>query len=73
MIATISTTLRSWISTSFIFFGLFIVVLGGCVVKAGAWLGDRMITELPEDISDSELEQIIREANEARSKNEDKS
>lgn len=73
MISKISTTLRSYVSTTFIFLGLAIVVLGGCVVKAGAWLGDRMVTDLPEDISDAELEQIIREAEQARSKNEDNS
>ena len=73
MISKISTTLRSYVSTTFIFFGLFIVVLGGCVVKAGAWLGDRIVTDLPEDISDEELAQIIRECEEAKSNDETKS
>ena len=73
MISKISTTLRSYVSTTFIFLGLLIVVLGGLVVKAGAWLDDRRITELPEDITDEELAQIIRECEEAKSNDETKS
>ena len=75
MISKISQKLRSYMSTTFIFFGLFVVILGGCVVRAGAWLGGQTIVDVmntrPQDISDDQLAQVIREAREARS-DEDK-
>jgi hypothetical protein len=46
--------------------GLAVVVLGGVIVKAGAWVGD--ITTVPVDLSDEELRQVIKEAEEARSR-----
>ena len=68
MITKISKTLRLWIGTSFIFMGLFIIILGGLIVRLGAWLGDRQVVDVENnyDITDDQLAQVIREAEEAR-------
>ena len=66
----ISKKLRDYASTLFVFLGLGVVVLGGVIVRFGAWIGD--ITILPvmdsDDLSDEELRQVIKEAEEARSR-----
>ena len=73
MMLTISAKLRSCLSTTFIFLGLFVVVLGGLIVRAGAWLDDREVIDSEDDLSQEELLQIYKEAQEARSKDETKS
>ena len=68
MISTISKTLRQWVATAFIFMGLAIIILGGLIVRLGAWLGNRQVVDVENDydISDDQLAQVIKEAEEAR-------
>ena len=66
MLNKLPKKLREYTATLFIFMGLAVVVLGGVIVKAGAWVGD--ITTVPVDLSDEELRQVIKEAEEARSR-----
>lgn len=67
MLSKISKTLRGVLASSFIFSGLFVVILGGLVVRLGAWLGDRQVIDVEQDdLTDEELRQVIREAQEAK-------
>jgi len=61
--------LRSYVGTGLIFIGLFVVLVGGLIVKFGAWVGDKEVVDST-DLSDDELGQIYKEANEARSREE---
>tara|TARA_B100000767_G_scaffold208838_1_gene195790 strand:+ start:231 stop:431 length:201 start_codon:yes stop_codon:yes gene_type:complete len=63
--------LRSYVGTGLIFIGLFVVLVGGLIVKFGAWVGDKEVIDST-DLSDDELRQIYKEATEARSKEEEK-
>jgi hypothetical protein len=64
----ITKKLREYTGTLFIFMGLSVVVLGGVIVRAGTWVGD--IATVSVDLSDEELRQVIKEAEEARSRGE---
>jgi hypothetical protein len=64
----ITKKLREYTATLFILTGLGVVVLGGVIVTAGAWIGD--ITMVSDDLSDEELRQVIKEAEEASSRGE---
>ena len=67
MLSKISKTLRGVVASLFIFTGLFAVILGGLVVRLGAWMGDRQVIEVEQDdLTDEELAQVIREAQEAK-------
>ena len=67
MLSKISKTLRGVIASSFIFSGLFVIILGGLVVRLGAWMGDRQVIEVEQDdLTDDQLAQVIREAREAK-------
>jgi len=63
--------LRGYVGTGGIFIGLFVVLVGGLIVKFGAWVGDKEVIDST-DLSDDELRQIYKEATEARSKEEEK-
>tara|TARA_R100000544_G_C2177417_1_gene35218 strand:+ start:218 stop:418 length:201 start_codon:yes stop_codon:yes gene_type:complete len=63
--------LRSYVGTGLIFIGLFVALVGGLIVKFGAWVGDKEVVDST-DLSDDELRQIYKEATEARSKEEEK-
>lgn len=76
MISKINSRVKFWIARIVTFTGLAVVILGGLVVKLGAWMGDLTVVtamaEEVEDITDEELMQIYREASEARNKKEEK-
>lgn len=59
--------LRGYVGTGVIFIGLFVVLVGGLIVKFGAWVGDKEVIDST-DLTDDELRQIFKEVEEARSK-----
>ena len=58
--------LRGCIGSLIVFVGIAVTILGACIVKAGAWIGD--IRELSEDLETEDLKQLYKEVKEARSK-----
>ena len=58
--------LRGCIGSLIVFVGIAVTILGACIVKAGAWIGD--IREFSEDIETEDLKQLYKEVKEARSK-----
>lgn len=63
--------LRGYVGTGVIFIGLFVVLVGGLIVKFGAWVGDKEVIDST-DLSEDELRQIYKEVEEARSKEDEK-
>ena len=62
--------LRGCIGSLIVFVGIAVTILGACIVKAGAWIGD--IREFSEDLETEELKQLYKELKEARSKEQNK-
>ena len=62
--------LRGCIGSLIVFVGIAVTILGACIVKAGAWIGD--IREFSEDIETEDLKQLYKEVKEARSKEQNK-
>ena len=58
--------LRGCIGSLIVFVGIAVTILGACIIKAGAWIGD--IREFSEDIETEDLKQLYKEVKEARSK-----
>ena len=62
--------LRRGVGNLLVFVGIAVAVLGACLIKAGAWIGD--IREFSEDLETEELKQLYKELKEARSKEQNK-
>ena len=74
MLNKLPNKLREYTATLFIFMGLAVAVLGGVLIKAGAWIGDIAISPVmdSDDLSDEQFRQVIKAAEEARESRGDK-